>query len=101
MNYNYDPFQLFSQGTERNGTPTLPQLPQPLIRGYPIKLVPFYMYLRASLTFVAAPPTLSCGPALYLEKLGDDHLEDALGEMDYALQRMFRCGIRSLYLSRL
>lgn len=33
---------------------------------------------------------------MYLEKLGDDHLEEALREMDSALQRMPRCGFRGL-----
>lgn len=35
---------------------------------------------------------LICGgtAALYLEKLGDDHLEEALREMDQALTRMRR-----------
>ncbi len=28
--------------------------------------------------------------ALYLEKLGDDHLEEAMREMDHALARMPR-----------
>lgn len=41
---------------------------------------------------VAFQPALSCGPAMYLEKLGENHLEEALGEMDHALQQMSRCG---------